>query len=199
MKLKALLFSTLLLNLSATAQKVSGTATEKDGVVLYIECTPSSQYRHLGTVQCATLAPDKFDLMVQHMIVKQARKSYPAFDALVFRSGMGLCKADVIQFYRDPKAKKKKVKKGEVVEVNPEYKKSETMGKDGVYLFIENNPTQEFTLLGKLELPSNFRSTDFEATIKEMTRLAKATYPDFNGVVFASGSELRKANIVKMK
>lgn len=198
MQFRLLLVSALVFNaLFSVAQSIPGTASDRNGVLMFIECRPAIQYRHLGQVQCAALAPDKFDLVIDHMIVKQARKTYPEFDALIFRPGSGVCKADVIQFYRDPKAKKKKPKKGEPVSINPEWQKSMNDGKNGIYLFVENNPTVEFTLLGKLELPTTFRSTDIEARMAEMMRIAKSTYPDHNGIVFTSGSDLRKANIIR--
>jgi hypothetical protein len=193
------LFASLLFSFNCLiAQNVAGTASDRNGVVTYIETVPGNPYRHLGTVDCSAMAPDKFDLMLDHMIVKQARKVYPEFDALIFRPGFGLCKADVVQFYRDPKAKKARPTRGEAPPVNPAYKISSTAAKDGVYLFLENNPTVDFTLLGKLELPATFRTNDFEALMKEMIRIAKATYPDHNGIVFATGSELRRANIIRI-
>ena len=76
---------------------------------------------------------------------------------------------------------------------------SETVGRNGLNLFIENNPTDEYTLLGKVELPTNFRSSEYEELIKEMVRVSTKAYPDLNGIVFVSGTELRKANVIKLK
>lgn len=76
---------------------------------------------------------------------------------------------------------------------------SETVGRNGLNLFIENNPSTEYTLLGKVELPTNFRSSEYEELIKEMVRVSRKAYPDLNGIVFVSGTELRKANVIKLK
>lgn len=184
-----------------SAQKIPGTANVIEGKIVFIEANPAIQYRHVGTVECSAFSPDKFELMMKHMLVKRMAKEYPdvAFDALIFRPGSAFCKADVIQFYVDPKAKKKKNKKGEEIEVDPEFRKSETVGRNGINLFIENNPTVEYTLLGKVEIPTNFQSVDYEAIIKEMVRVATAAYPDLNGIVFTTGTDLRKANVIKLK
>lgn len=200
MKQAFLVLSVVLTTLSSgLAQTANGTANDRDGVVTYIECSPANQYRHLGVVQCSSFAPDKLDLMIEHMF-KQARKKHEEFDAMIFRPGTGLCKADVIQFYRDPKVKRKKPKKGEEApEINPEYKMSTTPIKDEMYLFVENSPTVEYQLLGKVEVPATFRSSDFEKIIEEMQRVAKEAYPDLDGIVFVSGSELRKANVIKLQ
>ena len=182
------------------AQKVPGTANVIEGKVVYIESNPATQYRHLGTVTCGLMFPDKFDLMMEHMI-KRVAKEFPdvEYDALIFRPGTGFCKADVIQFYRDPKAKKRKPKRGEEISIDPSFQLSESVGRGGVNIFIENNPTAEYTLLGKVEVPQNFRNSDYEEIIKEMTRVAKEAYPDLDGVVITSGTGLRKANVIKLK
>lgn len=198
MKTTLLTISILLTTLGSFAQMVKGTANDRQGIVIFVECNPSTQYRHLGVVECSTFAPDKFDLMIEHMF-KQARKKHEEFDAMIFRPGTGLCKADVIQYYRDPKQKKKRSRKGEEEALNPEYKKSDTPQKDEVYLFVENSPTVEYQLLGKVEVPATFRSSNFEEIMKEMQRVAKAAYPNLDGIVFVSGTELRKANVIKLK
>ncbi len=201
MKKLILGLSALLFTPTLSAQKIPGTANVIEGKVVFIEANPAIQYRHIGTVECSAFSPDKFDLMMKHMLVKRMAKEHAEveFDALIFRPGSAFCKADVIQFYRDPKAKKKKNKKGEEVEVDPEFRKSESVGRGGINLFIENNPTAEYTLLGKVEIPTNFQSVDYEAVIKEMTRVATAAYPDLNGIVFTTGTDLRKANVIKLK
>jgi len=146
------------------------------------------------------MSPDKFDLMMDHMIKRVAKEMLDVeYDALIFRPGTAFCKADVIQFYKDPKAKRKKPKKGEEISVDPTYQMSETVGRNGLNLFIENNPSTEYTLLGKVELPTNFRSSEYEELIKEMVRVSRKAYPDLNGIVFVSGTELRKANVIKLK
>jgi 5'-3' exonuclease len=182
------------------AQKVPGTANVIEGKVVYIESNPATQYRHLGTVTCGLMFPDKFDLMMEHMI-KRVAKEFPdvEYDALIFRPGTGFCKADIIQFYRDPKAKKRKPKRGEEISIDPSFQLSESVGRGGVNIFIENNPTAEYILLGKVEVPQNFRNSDYEEIIKEMTRVAKEAYPDLDGVVITSGTGLRKANVIKLK
>lgn len=182
------------------AQKVPGNANAIEGKVVFIEANPATQYRHLGTVSCGLMFPDKFDLMMEHMI-KRVAKEFPdvEYDALIFRPGTGFCKADIIQFYRDPKAKKRKPKRGEEISIDPSFQLSESVGRGGVNIFIENNPTAEYTLLGKVEVPQNFRNSDYEEIIKEMTRVAKEAYPDLDGVVITSGTGLRKANVIKLK
>lgn len=188
------------LTISGLAQKVPGTANVINGKVVFIEANPSTQYRHAGTVKCGLMFPDVFEKMMEHMM-KQVEKQYPdvEYDALIFRPGTGFCKADIIQYYKDPKAKKRKPKKGEEISIDPTYQKSQTAGRGGINLFIENNPTAEQQLLGKVEVPQNFRSREYEDLIKEMTRVAKAAYPDANGIVFTSGTGLRKANVIKLK
>lgn len=197
MKMPFFLFATVFFSSSLFAQNVPGTANDRDGLVIFVESTPATQYRHLGTVECATLSPSKFDLIIDH-VIKQARKSHTEFDALIFRPGSGLCKADIVQYYRDPKAKKKKPKKGEEKVINPEYKKSLANNKNDINLFIENSPTAEYLLLGKVEIPVTFKSENIEALIQEMMRVAKESYPDHNGIVFISGTNLSKANVIKL-
>jgi len=134
-------------------------------------------------------------------MIKRVAKEFPdvEYDALIFRPGTGFCKADIIQFYRDPKAKKRKPKRGEEISIYPSFQLSESVGRGGVNIFIENNPTAEYILLGKVEVPQNFRNSDYEEIIKEMTRVAKEAYPDLDGVVITSGTGLRKANVIKLK
>jgi len=184
------------LSVATMAQNEAATANDRDGVVLYAESMPANQYRHLGTVQCSSFSPDKIDPLIDHMI-KQARKKHEEFDALIFRSGKGLCGADVIQFYRDPKAKKKRGRGNEPAEVNPEYKKAKAKAKGGKLLFIENSPTAANTLLGKIEIPATSRSATIEELIKELMKIAAERYPDHDGVVIVSGSDVRKANVIK--
>jgi len=201
MKTSLFLFATVLFTTHLFAQEQRpGTANDREGLVMFVESIPATQYRHLGTVECATFSPSKFDLLLDHMI-KQTKKAYPdiEYDALIFRPGKGLCKADVIQYYRDPKAKKKKPKKGEEEAINPEYKKSLAYEKDGISLFIENSPSGEYNLLGKVEIPATFTSDNVEELIQEMMRVAAETYPDHNGIVFVSGTDLRKANVIKFQ
>lgn len=183
------------------AQKVAGTANALHGKVVFIEANPANQYRHLGTITCSPLAPDAFDEMMEHMIVKRMAKEYEdvEFDALIFRPGSGFCKADVIQFFNDPDAKRKRGRRGADETINPKHQESETALRHGVNLFIENNPTVEFSLLGKVEIPQNFRTSNYEELIKEMVRVSKEAYPDCNGIVFTSGTNLRKANVIKLK
>ena len=202
MKMKSIAIGVLAVLISSTviAQKTPGTANLRDGKVLFMESNPATQYRHIGTINCGLMSPDKFDLMMYHMI-KRVAKEMPEveYDAMIFRPGTAFCKADIIQFFKDPKAKRKKPKKGEEISVNPAYQMSETVGRNGLNLFIENNPTDEYTLLGKVELPTNFRSSEYEELIKEMVRVSTKAYPDLNGIVFVSGTELRKANVIKLK
>jgi hypothetical protein len=181
----------------ATAQH-EGVAVDKDGVVFYIEAMPANQYRHLGTVECSALSPDDIDPMLDHMI-KQAKKKYPEFDALIFRSGKGLCKADVVQFYRDPKEKKKRGRAGEVVEINAAYKMSKAQPKNGTVVYVKNNPANEYALLGKVEIPVTFRSKDIEELMMEIIRIAKESYPDLDAIVVMEGSNMRKASVIKYK
>tara|TARA_B110000037_G_scaffold59801_1_gene73242 strand:+ start:124 stop:732 length:609 start_codon:yes stop_codon:yes gene_type:complete len=185
---------------NAIAQKVPGTANVINGKVVFIEANPNPQFRHIGTVKCGLMFPDVFEKMMEHMM-KQVEKQHTdvEYDALIFRPGTGFCKADIIQFYKDPKAKKRKPKKGEEISIDPSYQMSQTAGRGGFNLFIENNPSTEYQLLGKVEVPQNFRSREYEDIIKEMTRVAKDAYPDANGVVFTSGTDMRKANVIKLK
>jgi hypothetical protein len=188
------------LSISGWTQKVTGTANIINGKVVFIEANPITQYRHVGTVKCGLMFPDVFEKMMEHMM-KQVEKQYPdvEYDALIFRPGTGFCKADIIQYYKDPKAKERKPKKGEEISIDPSYQLSESAGRGGMNLFIENNPTAEHQLLGKVEVPQNFRSREYGDLIKEMTRVAKDAYPDANGIVFTSGTEMRKANVIKVK
>ena len=191
----------LMAGLGIYAQKVPGTANAIEGKVVFIECNPSKPYRHLGTITCTMLAPDNFNDIMTHMIVKRMQKEYPdeKFDALIFRPGTGFCKADVIRFFSDPNAKRKKSRRGQDETINPEHQLSESVMRHGVNIFIENNPTAPYTLLGKVEIPQNFRTSEYEKLIKEMVRVAKEAYPDLNGIVVTSGTELRKANVIKLK
>jgi hypothetical protein len=199
MTIKSFLVCISLLGASVLTQAQNeGVATDKDGVVFYIESMPANQYRHLGTVECAAFSPDDFDPLLDH-VIKQARKQFPEFDALIFRPGKGLCKADVVQFYRDPKEKKKRGRAGEEVEVKAEYKMSKAQPRNGTVVFIKNNPANEYSLLGKVETPVTFRTKDIEALISEIVRIALETYPDLDAVVIMEGTNLRKASVIKYK
>lgn len=197
-----LLKLTLLTGLMMTSMFVSaqheGLASDKDGVVFYIESMPANQYRHLGTVECSMFSPDVVDPLLDH-IVKNARKDYEEFDALIFRSGKGLCKADVIQFYRDPKERRSRSRRGDEPEVKEEYKQSKAEPRDGTVVYIKNNPTNPYELLGKVETPVTFRSKDIEELITEVVKIAKSRYPDLDAVVIMEGTELRKASAIKYK
>lgn len=179
------------------AQKEMGTAYDRNGKVVYIESFPANQYRHLGTVTCSAFSPDDVNPLIDHML-KQATKQFPdqEFDAIIFRQGSGLCKADIVQFYRDPKAKRKRPKRGEEEQINPEYKKSKANTRDGYYLFVKNSPSSPNKLLGKVELPATFKSSAVEDYISEMMKLAKNKYPKMEGVVFVENSNLMKANVI---
>ena len=180
------------------AQKVAGKALAHQGKIVFIEANPKMQYRHIGTIVCSAFAPDKFDLMIEHMI-KRIEKEYPdvEYDAIIFRPGTSLCKADVIRFYPDPDAKKKRGRGDD--EVNPNYQQSETVGRNGIHLFVENEPSVATEVLGKVELPNNFESRAFDEIIQEMVRVAKETYPDLEGIVFLPGTGLENATVIKIK
>ncbi|GAB4382802.1 MAG: hypothetical protein Kow0075_14750 [Salibacteraceae bacterium] len=198
LQLLTLLFSALS-TIGIGQTTVAGKANVMDGLVIFVESVPAIQYRHLGTVECSMFAPDRFQDLMAHMI-KQARKAYPdaEFNALIFRPNKGMCKADVIQFYPDPSEKRRRSRRGEEEQVNETYLQSVISASDGVYLFVENNPEAEFTLLGKIEIPATFKSTNPDDYLKEMKRIAKETYPDYNGLVFISGTNLTKANVIKL-
>ena len=184
---------------SVNAQKMA-TANDRDGVVLFVECVPAIQYRHQGTVSCATFSPDEIDPLIDHMI-KQTRKDHEEFDALIFRSGSGLCKADAIQFYKDPKASKRRGRANEEPEVDPKYKQAKAGQKKGAgtMVFLQSSPVDEYQLLGKVESPVTFRSKDIEDLINELVRVSKAAYPDMDAIVVVDGSNIRKANVIKFK
>lgn len=182
------------------AQNEAGNAYDRNEKVIFIESFPQLQYRHIGTVTCAAFSPDGVDKLIDHMM-KQTTKQFPGqeYDAIIFRQGSGLCKADIIQYYRDPKAKKKRGRGGEESSVNPEYKLSKANDRDGLIIFIKNSPTAPNTLLGKIELPVTFKSSDVEEYINEMIKVAKATYPKFDAIVFIEGTNLMKANVINFK
>lgn len=182
----------------AAVAQTEGVANDRDGIVLFVESMPAIQYRHLGTVTCATFSPDEEDPLIDH-IIKQARKEHQEFDGLIFRPGSGLCKTDVIQFYKDPKAKRSRGRGADEPAVKEEYKQSKAIEKNGMLVFVQNNPKAEFTLLGKVETPVTFRSKAYEDLLVEIMRIAKETYPDLDAIVVAGGSGLRKANVIKFK
>jgi len=197
-----LLKFTLLIGLMTTTMLASaqheGVASDRDGVVFYIESMPANQYRHLGTVECSAFSPDAIDPLLDH-VIKNARKNYEEFDALIFRSGKGLCKADVIQFYRDPKERRSRSRRGDEPEVKDEHKQSKAQPRDGTVVYIKNNPSNPYELLGKVETPVTFRSKDVEELITEVVKIAKSRYPDLDAVVIMEGTELRKASAIKYK
>lgn len=186
------------------AQKVAGLANVIHGKVVFIEANPAEQYRHQGTIECSIAAPDNFERMMYHMIEKKAFKESAEseeheeieFDALIFRPGTGFCKADLIQFYSEDGRKRTK-RDGE--EVDERFRKSETVLHNGVNLFVENTPTAEFTLLGKLEMPQNFETEKYEELLSQMIITAREAYPEMNGIVFKPGSQFRKADIIKIE
>lgn len=178
------------------AAQVKGVANDRGGVVLFIESMPANQYRHLGTVECSTFSPDDIDPLIDH-VLKQARKNYEEFDALIFRPGMGLCKADAVQFYRDPKAKKKRGSSRGEPEVDAAFKLSKAVERNGVLVFLQNNPSEEYTLLGRVETPVTFRSKNIEELVSEISKISKSTYPDMDAIVIMEGSNLRKASVIK--
>ncbi len=191
----------LVLVLSSTsafqlAAQVEGVANDREGVVLFIESMPANQYRHLGTVECSTFSPDDIDPLIDH-VLKQARKNYDEFDALIFRPGMGLCKADAVQFYRDPKAKKPRGSSRGEPEVDAAFKLSKAVERNGVLVFLQNNPSEEYTLLGRVETPVTFRSKNIEELVSEISKISKSTYPDMDAIVIMEGSNLRKASVIK--
>ena len=188
----------LALPLLSIAQQNTGTVNDRDGVLIFVESRPETQYRHMGTVECATLSPDQIDPLINHMI-KQAKKSYEEFDALIFRAGKNLCKADVIQYYKDPKARKTRGRRGEPKPIDPEHKKSLANDRGGKYVFIENSPTAQTALLGKIEVSPLFKGREPEEFITEMLRIAGETYGDFDAIVFIDGASLKKANVIKFK
>lgn len=190
----------ILTTLPVFAQHDAGTAHDKEGVVVFLESMPANQYRHLGTVQCSAVSPDKIEPMISHMI-KQARKTHEEFDALIFRSNKGLCKADIVQYFRDPKAKRSRSRgrSDEVPTVKPEYKMSKLRMRKGTNLFIQNNPTDPYTLLGKVEIPTKFKSSNLESLMDEIVRVANEAYPDNDAVVVVGGTNVRKANVIKFK
>jgi len=178
--------------------QTEGVANDRDGVVFFIESMPASPYRHLGTVECSAFSPDDIDPLLDH-VLKQARKNYEEFDALIFRPGKGLCKADAVQFYRDPKAKRKRGRANEEPQVDAAYKLSKAVERDGMLVFVQNNPSNEYTLLGRVETPVTFRSKDIEELIDEISKISKNTYPDMDAIVIMEGSNLRKASVIKFK
>lgn len=190
----------LLFGTKSLAQNELGTAYEYKSKAIFIESFPANQYRHIGTVKCASFSPDGVDKLIDHMI-KQTAKQFPGteYDAMIFRQGSGLCQADIIQYYRDPKAKKKKPKKGEEDTINPMYKESKANSRDDLLIFLKNSPSAANTLLGKVELPATFRSSDVETYISEMIKTAKNAYPKFDALVFIEGTNLMKANVIVFK
>lgn len=200
MKMRIVL-STLILSLTTAVSfaQHEGIASDRDGVVFYIESMPANQYRHLGTVECSAFSPDAIDPLLDH-VIKNARKDHEAFDALLFRPGKGLCKADVIQFYRDPKEKRKRGgSRNQTPEVKAEYKQSKAQPRKGTVVYIKNNPTTPYDLLGKVETPVTFRSKNIENLIDEIVRISKETYPNLDAVVIMEGTGLRKASVIKYK
>ncbi len=178
--------------------QVEGVANDRDGVVFFIESMPASPYRHLGTVECSAFSPDDIDPLLDH-VVKQARKNYEEFDALIFRPGKGLCKADAVQFYRDPKAKRRRGRGNDEPQVDEAFKLSKAVERNGMLVFLQNNPSNEYTLLGRVETPVTFRSKDIEELVDEISKISKDTYPDMDAIVIMEGSELRKASVIKFK
>jgi nitrogen regulatory protein PII len=202
MKTTISILSTLLLLLSSTllAQNEAGIAYDINSKAVFIESFPATQYRHMGTVTCASFSPDGVDKLIEHMM-KQATKQLEGveFDAMIFRQGSGLCKADIVQYYRDPKAKKSRAKRGEENQIPAEYKLSKANARGEVLLFVKNSPTAPNTLLGKIELPVTFKSSNVEEYINEMIEVAKKTYPKFDAIVFIEGTNLMKANVINFK
>lgn len=190
----------LLFSAKTFAQNELGTAYDYKGKAIFIESFPANQYRHIGTVKCSSFSPDGVDKLIDHMM-KQTEKQFPGieYDAMIFRQGSGLCQADIIQYYRDPKAKKTKPKKGEENAINPMYKESKANSREDLLIFLKNSPTAPNTLLGKVELPATFKSADVEEYIAEMIKIAKAAYPKFDAIVFIEGTNLMKANVIVFK
>lgn len=186
------------LSLSLFAQNDLAKANSKDGIVLFVESMPANQYRHKGTVSCATFSPDEEEPLIEHMI-KQTRKENDEFDALIFRSGKGLCKADVIQFYADPNEKRKRGRSNEEEEVDPKHTEAKAVPKNGTMVFVQSSPTSEYQLLGKVETPVTFRSKDIEELMAELIRISKERYKDLDAIVVVAGSNIRKANVIKFK
>tara|TARA_B110000046_G_scaffold99767_1_gene107271 strand:+ start:442 stop:1044 length:603 start_codon:yes stop_codon:yes gene_type:complete len=187
----------IIFSLKVSAQ-VEGIANDRDGVVFFIEAMPASAYRHLGTVECSSFSPDDVDPLLDH-VLKQARKNYEEFDALIFRPGKGMCKADAIQFYRDPKVKRRRGSSRGELQVDEAFKRSKAGERNGMMIFLQNNPSKEYTLLGRVETPVTFRSKDIEELIKEIGKISKNTYPDMDAIVIIEGSRLRKASVIKFK
>ncbi|GAB5538953.1 MAG: hypothetical protein Salg2KO_10560 [Salibacteraceae bacterium] len=183
-------------SLSTWAQKAPGTVNTLGGKAIFIESNPKTQFRHIGTIECAIISPDKFDLMMDHMVLKRVEKVYPEieYDAVVFRPNTAFRKADIIKFYPDPEAGRRR----DDDEINPDYLRSETIGRNGLNLFIENEPTGDYQVLGKIELPQNFTSTDFQKIMSEMIRVSRLNYPNLNGIVFTPGTGLSKAVVIKI-
>ncbi len=189
--------SMALVSMGVYAQNDLATANDKDGVVLFVESMPANPYRHKGTVSCATFSPDEEEPLIEHMI-KQTRKEHEEFDALIFRPGTGLCKADIIQYYPDPDAKRKRGR-GDDEEVNPKHKEAKAVPTSGIMLFMQSSPTAEYQLLGKVETPVTFRSKDIEELKAELIRISKERYKDLDAIVVVAGSGIRKANVIKFK
>ena len=187
----------IIFSLKVSAQ-VEGIANDRDGVVFFIEAMPASSYRHLGTVECSSFSPDDIDPLLDH-VLKQARKNYEEFDALIFRPGKGMCKADAIQFYRDPKAKRRRGSSRGEPQIDEAFKLSKAVERNGMMIFLQNNPSKEYTLLGRVETPVTFRSKDIEELIMEIGKVSKSTYPDMDAIVIMEGSSLRKASVIKFK
>lgn len=198
MKLKLFLMLAMCAPFFVSAQKNKGKVNDRNGILVFVESKPEIQYRHLGTVECAVFSPDDIDPLIDHMI-KQAKKEHEEFDALIFRAGKNLCKADVIQYYRDPKERRKRGRRGEEEPIDPEHQKSVANDRDGKIIFIENSPTSEYKLLGKIEVSPLFKGKKTEEFIKEMLKVANETYDDFDAIVFVDGSSLKKANVIKFK
>lgn len=203
MNLKTTIFtaSLLLLATSLFAQIDAGTAYDVNGKVVFAESAPANPYRHIGTVNCAAFSPDKPDELVVHMLEraqKLADQEEKEYDAIILRQGSGFCKADVIMYYKDPKAKRSRGR-GEEEQVNPEYKKSRANKREGIYVFLKNSPSSEINLLGKVELPATFQSSEIEEYISEMIKVAKSKYPNLEGIVFIEDSNLTKANVITFK
>ena len=90
-------------------------------------------------------------------------------------------------------------KRAMYVTVNPEYKMSKIKLRKGKMLFIQNNPTDPYTLLGKVEIPTKFKSNNIELLMDEIVRVSEEAYPNLDAIVVVGGSNIRKANVIKFK
>lgn len=184
---------TCFLSTGAFAQTYKALANVKENIILFAESTPEKPYRHLGSVTCARVSPEREDQLLDHMI-KQAQKEYEEFDALMFRSGSGLCKADVIQYYAE--GKKRRGRGDEQIDTTKLVAKP--MQRGGRYIFVQNTPMDSVFVMGLVEAPVTQKSGNVEILIKDVLKVANEKYSEYDALVFVPGSNMRTAKVVQL-